>query len=155
MKAPIQKGFTLIELMIVVAIIGILAALAIPAYQDNTARAQMTEAFSLISGLKPAVAETIATAGNHNLGATNSTYGIAAPTSIRGRYVSQTSVSNGSIIATMKSSGISSRVAGKKIRLRLLADKTNGKYTWVCESNVDATVMPRDCVYKSFGAVLD
>ena len=53
-----QQGFTLIELMIVVAIIGILAAIAIPAYQDYTARAQMSEAMSLTSGVRTAVAES-------------------------------------------------------------------------------------------------
>ncbi|HEV7929724.1 MAG TPA: pilin, partial [Nitrosospira sp.] len=52
MKQQAQKGFTLIELMIVVAIIGILAAVALPAYQDYTARAQATEAMTLLGGLK-------------------------------------------------------------------------------------------------------
>lgn len=57
MKAQMQKGFTLIELMIVVAIIGILAAIALPAYQDYTARSQVSEALSLASGARTAVTE--------------------------------------------------------------------------------------------------
>ncbi|MBS0396798.1 MAG: prepilin-type N-terminal cleavage/methylation domain-containing protein, partial [Proteobacteria bacterium] len=59
----IQKGFTLIELMIVVAIIGILAAIAIPAYQDYTIRAQVTEGLNLASAVKAGVSETFANTG--------------------------------------------------------------------------------------------
>ncbi|WP_155240129.1 pilin, partial [Kingella kingae] len=60
-----QKGFTLIELMIVIAIIGILAAIALPAYQDYTARAQVSEGFSLAGGAKSALTEYYV---SHNTG---------------------------------------------------------------------------------------
>jgi len=106
----LQKGFTLIELMIVVAIIGILAAVAIPAYADYTARAQVSEAMSLTSGLKTPLVEWIADKG----------YIPAAVSSVggtdSGKYVN-TIVFNGSaaspqIVATMSSSGVNTKIRG-------------------------------------------
>ena len=95
----IQKGFTLIELMIVVAIIGILAAIAIPAYQDYTIRAQVSEGLTLAAGAKTAVAESFATTGVTP--ATRIAAGMTlASTDTSGKYVTAVQVTNGVITVT-------------------------------------------------------
>ena len=95
----LQKGFTLIELMIVVAIIGILAAIAIPAYQDYTIRAQVSEGMNLAAAAKAAVSESFL-----NRGAAPATRTIAgmsaAATDTSGKYVKSVDVQNGAIIVT-------------------------------------------------------
>ena len=91
-----QKGFTLIELMIVVAIIGILAAIAIPAYQDYTIRAQVSEGLTLAAAAKSAVAETFANRGKAptNRAAAGMT---STPADTSGKYVTSLTVANGRI----------------------------------------------------------
>ncbi|WP_061693338.1 pilin, partial [Neisseria meningitidis] len=111
----LQKGFTLIELMIVIAIVGILAAVALPAYQDYTARAQVSEAILLAEGQKSAVTEYYL---NHGIWpANNSSAGVASASDIKGKYVQSVEVKNGVITATMLSSGVNNEIKGKKLSL--------------------------------------
>jgi type IV pilus assembly protein PilA len=95
----LQKGFTLIELMIVVAIIGILAAIAIPAYQDYTVRAQVTEGMNLAAAAKAAVAESFLNRGTAPNNRTQAGMSINA-TDTTGKYVTQVEVAAGIITIT-------------------------------------------------------
>ncbi|WP_154587207.1 pilin, partial [Neisseria gonorrhoeae] len=95
----LQKGFTLIELMIVIAIVGILAAVALPAYQDYTARAQVSEAILLAEGQKSAVTEYYL--NNGEWPENNTSAGVANPTDIKGKYVQSVTVANGVVTAQM------------------------------------------------------
>ncbi|EIC21267.1 pilin [Thiorhodovibrio frisius] len=141
MRKQIQKGFTLIELMIVVAIIGILAAIAIPAYQDYVARAQMSEAFSLASGSKTAVVEFWSREGGWPTG--NASAGLATNTAISGKYVAQVDVSGGPIVATMQATGVSAGIQGETLTLSPVT--TAGAVEWVCTSSADAKYIPGNC----------
>ncbi|HGH6890508.1 TPA: pilin [Neisseria meningitidis] len=125
----LQKGFTLIELMIVIAIVGILAAVALPAYQDYTARAQVSEAILLAEGQKSAVTEYYL---NHGEWPKNNTSaGVASSaTDIKGKYVEKVEVAKGVITATMLSTGVNKEIQGKK--LSLWAKRQAGSVKWFC-----------------------
>jgi type IV pilus assembly protein PilA len=122
----VQKGFTLIELMIVVAIIGILAAIAIPAYQDYTVRSQVTEGLNLSSALETGVAEYFANTGSWP--ALNSNAGITNQPS--GKYVTDVEIGTGSITITYGAQA-NSNIGGKTLGLTPLLSMNND-VVWVC-----------------------
>ena len=131
----LQKGFTLIELMIVIAIVGILAAVALPAYQDYTARAQVSEAILLAEGQKSAVTEYYLNHGEWP--GNNTSAGVATSSEIKGKYVKEVTVANGVITATMLSSGVNKEIQGKK--LSLWAKRQDGSVKWFCGQPVTRT----------------
>ncbi|HEZ6155326.1 TPA: pilin [Neisseria meningitidis] len=149
----LQKGFTLIELMIVIAIVGILAAVALPAYQDYTARAQVSEAILLAEGQKSAVTEYYL---NHGIWPSdNSAAGVASSSKIKGKYVKEVTVANGVVTATMLSSGVNKEIQGKK--LSLWAKRQDGSVKWFCgqpvqRANANASA---DAVNKVTGNEID
>lgn len=124
-----QQGFTLIELMIVVAIIGILAAIAIPAYQDYTIRAQVSEAYNLGDGLKTPVADIYNDTGDFG-SAVSGNLGIPPALSVVGKYVTQVDVAAGIITATMGGEA-NALVAGGTVILSPVDN--GGSLSWSCK----------------------
>ena len=123
-----QQGFTLIELMIVVAIIGILAAIAIPAYQDYTIRAQVSEGLSLSAGAKAAVAEFYQDQGAWPTD--NAEAGVEASANITGKYVTQVAVAANVITVTYGGPDANANIAGDT--LTLTATDNAGSVSWDC-----------------------
>lgn len=145
MRQHIQAGFTLIELMIVVAIIGVLAAIALPAYQDYAARAQVTEVFALLDGQKTAVGEACYLNGS----CLNSN---ASSSGAIGKYatVAVADPTTGMLTATLKTtaSGVSPLIATQTVTLTPVL--AAGAIAWTCggslKSNVDKTkFLPKSC----------
>ena len=143
-----QKGFTLIELMIVVAIIGILAAIAIPAYQDYIARAQVTDAVQLLGGLKTPLAEYYSDKGAWPLDIITELGGNTS-----GKYVSSVAIATSpsatggtiAIDATFKTTDVSALIKTRRVILRT----ENGARTWACgpdpSNGVGLAYLPSAC----------
>ncbi|HFB5995395.1 TPA: pilin [Neisseria gonorrhoeae] len=144
----LQKGFTLIELMIVIAIVGILAAVALPAYQDYTARAQVSEAILLAEGQKSAVTEYYL--NNGEWPENNASAGVASSDKIKGKYVKEVKVENGVVTATMASSNVNKEIQGKK--LSLWAKREDGSVKWFCGQPVTRANADADTVADAANA---
>ncbi len=129
----VQKGFTLIELMIVIAIIGILAAIAIPAYQNYVIRAQVSEGPSLIGGLEAAFDENYANTGT--AAASNPAVGIAASSTIQGTYVTSAKLTAaGQITVMYDQAGANAAIKGDTV-IWTAYKGPNGDITWVCNAH--------------------
>ena len=143
-----QQGFTLIELMIVVAIIGILAAVAVPAYQNYTIRAQVSEGTSLVGGVETAFAEAYAnTSSAYSI---NSYIGIS--NSVYGTYVSSVGLTApGQIAVVYGGSAVNAAINGSEIYFQAYTSP-NGDITWLCNAGTASTNTLKNKQLKAVGA---
>ena len=144
-----QKGFTLIELMIVVAIIAILAAIAIPAYQNYLIRAQVSEGATLADGAQTAVSEFYSNYGRFPK--SNASAGLSKASSITGKYVTQLDVNTGAvgglgvIDAKFNATTANTKIQGKNLVFSPITS-ANGDIHWSCtKSDVDPKYLPSSC----------
>lgn len=138
-----ERGFTLIELMIVVAIVAILAALALPAYQDYLIRAQVSEGLYVASGAKTAVWEY--TANHGSLPVDNPAAGLPAKESITGAYVSQVEVTPSGIEVTY-GNDVNAAIMGDTLILQPTLTSNVAAISWVCTGGtIDSKYRPTAC----------
>lgn len=135
-----ESGFTLIELMIVIAIIAVLAAIALPAYQDYVARAQVAEGMGLSTGAKLAIATYYGDRGRFP--ANNTVAGMALPTSISGRNVRSVTIDDTGTISVAFSSSASAKLHGQVLTLQ--ANDNDGSLSWEC-GGLAPKYLPSSC----------
>lgn len=136
-----ETGFTLIELMITVAIVGILAAIAIPSYQNYVARSQISEGIVLASGAKPLITEYHSNYGKYPTSDELSFKGYV------GNYITNTEIGeNGVIVATLGNK-VNSSILGKRVTLTPRENMTTHNLRWDCTSNADSKYLPNSCLY--------
>ena len=139
-----QQGFTLIELMIVVAIIGILAAIAIPAYQDYTIRAQVSEGLNLSGGAKAAITEYYQDQGE--LPGDNTTAGLAVGNTIVGKYVSEVTFDGTDLNVSYGQAAAHAILATGTLVLTPTTASGAGSVQWVCSGDgIDNKHLPAAC----------
>src|SRR5690625_1050306 len=136
-----QSGFTLIELMIVVAILAILMAIAIPAYQDYTIRAQVSEGMNLAGAARTSVAEYWTDKGSWPTD--NTEAGLEVASSIQGEYVTQVEVNDGEITITYGNEA-NAKISGNT--LELVPTDSGGSVEWACTGgDLDNKYRPARC----------
>jgi type IV pilus assembly protein PilA len=163
MLNKMQKGFTLIELMIVVAIIGILAAIAIPAYQDYTIRAKVTEGLNLADSAKTAVAESFQSGGLTGLTAAATSWNSSF---VPSKYVTSITMANGAstfpgAITISYNGGQITQLAGANVLVLTpnvagvaLSGTSSGNIDWACTSAGSTTAGAQSLTFATGGNVL-